>query len=103
MIIHGYDYAVPQPNGTWLGGPMDRLGIPADIVKRQAIVRALIDEFHLHLAQFEKTHSHVTYVDLRGTVPGHQWFDELHPNSDGFALVAKKIGAVIAKMKVLVS
>jgi hypothetical protein len=103
MIIHGYDYAIPRPNGTWLGAPMDRLGISSDIVKRQAIVRAIIDDFHRRLSEFANTNADVVHVDLRGTVPGHLWFDELHPDTDGFALVSKKIGAAISSIKPLVA
>jgi hypothetical protein len=103
VIIHGYDYAIPQPGGTWFGKPMDQLGIPADAGKRAMIVRAMMDDFHARLTDFARAYSHVTYVDLRGTVPGTEWFDELHPTTKAFGYVAAKIGAEIAKIKPLVS
>jgi hypothetical protein len=103
VIIHGYDYAIPQPGGRWFGKPMDQLGIPADAGKRAMIVRAMMDDFHARLTDFARAYSHVTYVDLRGTVPGTEWFDELHPTTKAFGYVAAKIAAEIAKIRPLVS
>jgi hypothetical protein len=101
MIVHGYDYAIPQPDGVWLGRPMSKIGVPANVNIRKGIVRALIDEFHSQLRSFAKNHQQVTYVDLRGTIPAGGWFDELHPDTSGFAAVAKKIRKAILKIKPL--
>jgi hypothetical protein len=92
-IVHSYDYAFPDGD-IWLGQPMARRGIPANL--QRGVVIELVDRFHDRLAalvqSLDKPSSRVICVDTRNTVTSKsEWHDELHPNSDGFKKVAAKI------------
>jgi lysophospholipase L1-like esterase len=111
IIVHGYDYPVPDGRGFlggwwFLPGPwlepgfrekgFDRLSERVDLMK------VLIDRFNTMLSQLANrpAFSHVHYVDLRNTLstgPGYKqlWANELHPTPKGFELVTKKLAAVI--------
>jgi lysophospholipase L1-like esterase len=104
ILIHGYDYPVPDGRGFlggwwFLPGPWLEPGFREkgfeDLKARKAIAKALIDRFNrmlkgvCALSEFR----HVTYVDLRNTLSSDAnykqfWENELHPTPKGFALVA---------------
>ncbi len=93
IIVHGYDYARPQPGGTWLGSGFRNLGITNRGLQGQ-IVKTMLDTFNHELQMLASVYPQVSYVDVRNTVRVGQWFDELHPDSRGFERVAEKIKAV---------
>ncbi len=91
IICYGYAYALPRPNaGPWLHGPMSAVRI-TDPPIQAAVIRALIDRFHAEVMVPLTSHTsgQVHLVDCRRAVGGSErWYDELHPNRDGFASVA---------------
>lgn len=97
IIVHGYDYPVKLNDASkgWLGRYMIEKGIsrPGD---RQAIIHAIMDNFNRRLKEVAMEFDNVSYLDLRGLVrfnPGEavdQWYDEIHPNDDGFQQIAMK-------------
>jgi len=89
LLVHGYDYPVPM-NDIWIGKPMKKRKIPAGM--RRAVVKVFMDIYNDEL---KKTVSAANYVDLRGIVPVSEWYDEIHPNKNGFKRVAAKIRAAI--------
>lgn len=89
IIVHGYDYVIPD-NGRWLGLPMASRGITDRKLQRD-IAAEMIDQFNRALRRMAQTMAHVAYVDCRGAVADHQWFDELHPDNAGFAKVSSRI------------
>jgi hypothetical protein len=96
-IVHSYDYAFPDGD-IWLGQPMAKRGVPANV--QRGVVIELLDRFHDKLAavaqSLDKPSSRVICVDTRNTVTSKSdWHDELHPKSRGFAAVAAKIKARI--------
>lgn len=93
VIIHGYDYPRPM-NDKWIGQPMQRRGIPQGALQR-TVIKVLMDIYNTALQDVLAGFANATYVNLRGTVPANEWFDEIHPNDDGFKKVAKKIRAAI--------
>lgn len=93
VICHGYDYAIPA-GGRWLGAPMGELGIRKPELQA-AIVVEMVNRFNTALLRLTQGYPNVTYVDVRGTVAAGHWHDELHPSSQAFALVARKIDAAI--------
>jgi hypothetical protein len=111
IILHGYDYAVPDgrgfAGGAWLlPGPWLEPGFRqkgyADTVRRAALVRELIDRFNAMLGRVSKQpgFAHIRFLDLRGTLSGKTdyktwWANELHPTKKGFQAVAKKFAALI--------
>jgi hypothetical protein len=95
ILIHGYDYAVPlppqgfrvPPRDGWLGAPMRKVGIH-DLALQAGIVHAMMDLVNAGLESLAGgnragQHPDVFFVDNRHVV-GERWFDELHPDEDGF-------------------
>ena len=111
IVVHGYDYPVPDGRGVlggWgpLPGPWLRPSLYAkgfgDLEQNIKIVGRLIDRFNVMLASVAAMpfFKHVRYLDLRGTLSaaaGYRawWANELHPTPKGFAAVAGKFAAVI--------
>ena len=111
IVIHGYDYPVPDGRGVlggWgpLPGPWLQPGFrdkgfddPASCLDMMV---ALIDRFNAMLRRVAalQPFAHVRYLNLRGTLqngPTYKtwWANELHPTERGFAAVADKFAAVI--------
>ena len=92
IYFHGYDHAIPVMGGAWLGTPMEGVVPPA---KQAAVIAILIDRFNERLADFAKAKgAQVHHVDMRGIVAG-RWWDELHPNDEGYGSVADRFSEVI--------
>jgi hypothetical protein len=111
ILVHGYDYAVPDGRGflggigplpgPWLEPGFRQKGYQT-IVSREPIVVQLIDRFNAMLAGLagRPPFSHVKYVDLRNTLPNgsdyRRWWDnELHPTRKGFKAVTAKFVAAL--------
>ena len=89
LLVHGYDYPIPK-NDKWIGKPMKKRKIPASM--QRDVVKVFMD---LYNDALKTTVSAANYIDLRGTVPNAEWYDEIHPNDAGFKRVAAKIRAAI--------
>jgi len=119
ILIHGYDYPVPDGRGflggfwilpgPWLkpsfalkGDPL----APNSAAQHQIVLNGLIDDFNKMLEAIPKIDGleHVRYVRLVGTLsssPGNytsDWGNELHPTPNGFKRVAEKFHEVIARL-----
>jgi hypothetical protein len=102
LIMHGYDYAIPRPNGPWLGGPMMYQGLhPVDHkLLCRAIIQLMIDAFNLRLESLAAKYSDVfVHVDLRGTIKEHEWVDELHGKDAAARKIAARFAAVVDAMR----
>ena len=105
VLVHGYDYPVPDGRGFlggfwFLPGPWIEPGFRrkgyADAEERLAVLRDLMDRHNRRLAALPGRPGleHVVYLDLRGTLPTdakryRQWWDnELHPTPKGFERIA---------------
>lgn len=113
ILIHGYDYPVPDGRGFmggWgpLPGPWLEPGFREkgfeNIKERVKMATELIDKFNASLqavTQHNAFSSHVKYVDLRGTLRNglsvykEDWANELHPSSDGFSFVSQRFAKEI--------
>jgi hypothetical protein len=115
ILIHGYDYPVPDGRGflggwTFLPGPWLEPGFRAKgfarMQIRKAIIRELVDRFNgmlqgvAALSEF----SHVTYVDLRGILSTGRdykkyWDNEMHPTVKGFRLVTDRFVSVLDEIE----
>jgi lysophospholipase L1-like esterase len=116
ILIHGYDYPVPDGRGFlggWgpLPGPWLQPGFAekvfSDLSTTTALMHNIMDRFHtmlVEIAQEPAFQSNVHVVDLRGTLSSDltggaykaTWANELHPTKDGFEAVAKKFAEVLA-------
>lgn len=96
-LCHGYDYAVPGIKGDWLAKPMKKeLGIIDNQLQRD-IVKVLVNRFNERLSALAKEFGpQVVYVNCRNSVPDdNEWYNEIHPSSDGFSNVAGRFFEVI--------
>jgi hypothetical protein len=113
ILVHGYDYPVPDGRGFGdiigisLLGPWLRPGFNEKLfdtlADNVAFMQTVIDEFNAMLAGLaaQPAFSNVRYVDLRGTLSNNltnnvyqqYWANELHPTQQGFAAVAQKFAA----------
>ena len=114
IVLHGYDYPVPDGRGflggvgklpgPWLRPGFDHKGY-GDLTTNKGMMRELIDRFNTMLGSVSSLSgfTHVRYLDLRGTLrtgPKHEedWDNELHPTADGFERVAAKFAKLIASL-----
>lgn len=92
IFVHGYDYVrpnQPESKGGWIGPYFDKVGI-LDSENRAAAANYLIDVFNNQLSTLIRGYDErVRYLDLRGTVPDHEWEDEIHPDDNGFTRVGR--------------
>jgi hypothetical protein len=111
IIVHGYDYPVPDGRGflggwgplpgPWLEPGFRRKGYEPPAVRRRICVK-LIDRFNEMLAGLagKAPFTHVRYLDLRNTLRGGAdyedwWANELHPTPRGFEAVTRKFAAIV--------
>jgi hypothetical protein len=113
ILVHGYDYPVPDGRGFWGGWPFPgpwlepgfRQKLFVDLANKTALMRDIIDRFNTMLFDLAKNpqFAHVHYVDLRGTLSASltnndykSWWDnELHPTEKGFTAVTDKFAKVL--------
>lgn len=109
IIAHTYDYPVrlgvpaeltlnnvglvalfKKEVGDWIGDNIDN-ALPA-IADKIQFARLMIDEFEARVLKplSEIFEDNFSYVDLRGTLIEDQWYDEMHPTSEGFKVLAEK-------------
>ena len=115
ILIHGYDYPVPDGRG-FLGGfgplPGPRLqpGFREknfdDLPETINLMHEAIDEFNTMLTKLialPDFANHVHYIDLRNTLRTDNtykdwWANELHPTEQGFEAVTAKFAAILATL-----
>ena len=112
IVIHGYDYPVPDGRGFlggWgmLPGPWLEPGFRekgyAQMEDRIRLTRDLIDRFNamLEVVAALPSFGHVNYLNLRGTLSAagdykEDWANELHPTAEGFEKVTAKFATLLA-------
>ena len=99
IIVHGYDYVIPLDvkDKGWVGRYMIEKNI-SEQRDRRAIINYMMDKFNEKLSSVAAEYPNVHYIDLRKTVRDDQWFDEIHPTSDGFQDLALKYHALIQEL-----
>lgn len=111
VVIHGYDYPVPDGRGFlggWgpLPGPWLQPGFREknfdDLQETIALMRDAIDQFNSMLTDLvaQPQFAHVKYVNLRGTLRTDNtyrdwWANELHPTEDGFRAITDRFAQVL--------
>lgn len=80
MVVHGYDYASPPSNGSWLSEPLEEKGYLTDEAQFE-VVRQLVDAFNDAIAAWAKNHPDVIHANCAGKNGRGPWwwFDEIHP------------------------
>ncbi|WP_263367247.1 SGNH/GDSL hydrolase family protein [Edaphobacter bradus] len=116
VLIHGYDYPVPDGRGVlglWpLPGPWLQPGFNekrfGDLQQNTDAMHDLIDRFNAMLQTLPQLadFANVRHVDLRNTLStkladdAYQqvWGNELHPNENGFPLIADKFATALSNL-----
>ncbi|MDE2365151.1 MAG: SGNH/GDSL hydrolase family protein [Hyphomicrobiales bacterium] len=101
IVMHGYDYVAPFPNGPWIGGPMAQNGLNVQDYQPLclAIVRCMIDAYNASLAGLAAKYPTLFhYLDLRGTVAANGWWIEMHAKEAGAQSYETKLKALIDKV-----
>jgi len=115
IITQGYDYVIPSykknfgikmfmNNGQWLKEPLMMNGIN-DPYLQQSVMKTMIFETNEMLIELGKEYDNVYHVDSRGITayyakykdkkPESYWFDELHPKSEIFGIIANAYTDII--------
>ncbi len=95
VLIHGYDYlrVAAAGSGKFLAPHFDTAGIEGD--ERQQALDHIVDRFNDHLRDAVEPVPGVSYVNLRGTVSETQWYDEIHPDENGFRRLTHEINGAV--------
>lgn len=97
LYVHGYAYVIPRANGPYVGKALQQLGFDPASELAKAIVRELVNRFNVRLKAFADARATVHYVDLRSELVAGDWHtDEIHPNGNGAAKVARRLREAIA-------
>lgn len=94
VLMHTYDYIIPQLGTGWVGKHMKNAGITA-ANERQKLLNHMMNTYHDALQQLSEQFPNFQVVDLRSTLKDYHWFDEIHPSSVGFGMVAEKVREVM--------
>ena len=94
ILVHGYDYlrtdhAAIVVKGGWVSKYMIEKGI-TDSSDRKRLVDFLINDFNKMISDLADSYAKVIYVKLLNTINGDEWYDEIHPNDDGYKKIANK-------------
>lgn len=94
IIMHTYDYAVPNGKGVfgkqgWIKPALIDAQVPTAL--HQACMNHVLDKFAETLIRIKKADpAHFHVVDSRGVLVASDWANELHPKGQGFAKIAKR-------------
>jgi GDSL-like Lipase/Acylhydrolase len=98
IICHGYDYVIPRELGIFMGADMQKKKITNGNLQKEIMKNAIdrLNKAQIELVQSE-FRNHVFHVDCRTAVNANNWFDEIHPNNDGFKSVADRFKTIITQ------
>lgn len=99
VLLHGYDYPVPDGrpftlagipfNGPWLAKAMNARSVPKDLELRKGITHILVERMNTAFQRYAQPADGIYFVDSRDTLntgAGYKkdWANELHPTRAGF-------------------
>jgi uncharacterized protein (DUF2164 family) len=89
VFCYGYDY--PRPlvrEGKYIGSVLREMGVPDG--KMASIVSPIMDLLNATIDQATKNFESVQFLDLIGETQGYTWYDDMHPDSEGFLTLSLK-------------
>ncbi len=96
MFTHSYDDVIPRPKGPWLGNAMINHSI-TDPKDQCALIKFVLFRFAERLKELSAEYTgRVFYIPRRTNVPAGAWDDEIHPTSEGFAVVGANFAKELA-------
>jgi hypothetical protein len=110
IVTHTYDYLIPTGKGApvplglvrvgpWIRPVLVKFGIP-DPQEGTQLVRHLVDQFAVTLAQVAVGTTGFHVVDSRGTLSSGSadWNDEIHPTHRGFKAISERWRVTFARL-----
>ena len=97
FFSHGYDYVIPNPVGKnkgWLGKYMTPKKI-VDVDDRTAVAKYMLGYFNEQMEKLAKPLDNFFFVNNLDVLRSDQWYDEIHPNNEGFQDIALRIAKII--------
>lgn len=116
ILIHGYDYPIPDGTaylkyaglGPWLQNVFHARNMTNDEFNR-GVMKILIEELNKTISELpdkvdKKIAGRIVHLNFPGTLDTKPpaaykkyWFNELHPNRDGYLVLAQKVVEALAK------
>jgi hypothetical protein len=100
VFVHAYSVPYPMDRGVcglgpWLFPSLVHRGW-TDPGEQRAVVDGMLRAFGTWLREWAAARRDVAYVDtLSLEIPRHSWANEIHPDSDGFDLVADRFADAV--------
>jgi hypothetical protein len=94
IVLHAYDYAIPDGRGVfggggWLKPALDVAQVPPEL--QAGCIRVLVDyAFSVFQRLAAGAPGRISVVDSRGTLTAADWANELHPSPGGFKKFAEQ-------------
>lgn len=95
IICYGYDY--PRPlvkGGTYIGQHLRKKGIPNHLMG--PIIASIIDKLNEVIKRATQSTT-AQYLDCRGVTEPYTWYDDMHPDRDGFLALAVKFEEAMSR------
>jgi hypothetical protein len=96
IICYGYDY--PRPlvrGGTYIGRHFRRKGIPDN--QMGPIITSIIDNLNEVIQRVTRSTT-IHYLDCRRVTESYTWYDDMHPDQDGFLALSIKFEEVMNRL-----
>lgn len=100
ILCYGYDHPRPHNGSRFIGQYLQKKHIPENMMK--PIIAHLIDRLNDVIKSVVNSFSknNVIFIDCRNaTAKFPTWFDDMHPTSEGFKLLAGKFENIILQHK----
>ena len=100
IFAHSYDFPIVDGKGVCTLGPWLKPAFDfcdwVDQERCNAVIRTMMETFAAMLNQVAAASSNFVHVQTQGTISPAQWCNELHPNPEGFKLIAGKFKDALA-------
>jgi hypothetical protein len=88
-ICYAYDYPRPTfQNGKYLGQYLKQVGYPKSTW--DAVAKVMIDRLTQTIEAVAKSFPNAQFLDCRGVTAPHPFFDDMHPDTEGFKALARR-------------
>lgn len=94
ILCYGYDYAQPEVGvGKHIGRHLRALQYPP--ASWDAVVEVVINELGAAIERAASSHAGVQFLDVRNTVIESPWWDDMHPETQGFEILAERFASIL--------
>jgi lysophospholipase L1-like esterase len=88
-ICYAYDFPRPTyKSGKYIGQYIKKMGYPKG--SWDAVAKVIIDRLTVAIEPVAKSFPNAQFLDCRGTTTSYPFFDDMHPNTDGFKALARQ-------------